>query len=334
MGNKIVFGSYHNSNSWFHRLDPRTKLVGIFFLMIALFIVNNLWVLLGAFGAVLLLIITTKTPFLSFLKSIKGIAFILLFTIFFQIIFSRKGEMIWEGDFTLDLFRILIVLVLLIVFIFSKRLLPKARMLQFLVIVAGFFLLQYFPIFNLDFGNFLTKELATYKIMIYDGGLYTSLKIILRVMSILFISSLLTLTTKPEEITLGIEKLLSPLAKLKVNVSTFAMMISIALRYIPTLIVQANKILRSQASRGVDFAEAKLGEKIKQIISLLVPMFVIAYNQAEDLANAMEARGYVPQNKRSSINVIKFRFIDGLILILIVGLLATTITLKAMGYAI
>jgi energy-coupling factor transport system permease protein len=334
MGNKIIFGRYHNSNSWFHRLDPRTKLVGIFFLMIALFIVNNLWVLLGAFGAILLLILTTKTPILSFLRSLKGIAFILLFTVSFQIIFSRKGEMLWKGEFTLDLLRILIVVILLVLFIFSKRLLPKARMMQFLVIVIGFFLLQYFKVFDLDFGNFLTKNIATYKIKVYDGGLYTSLKIVLRVMSILFISSLLTLTTKPEEITLGIEKLLSPLAKLKVNVSTFAMMISIALRYIPTLIVQANKILRSQASRGVDFGEAKLSEKIKQIISLLVPMFVIAYNQAEDLANAMEARGYVPQNKRSSINVIKFKFIDGLILILIVGLLVTTITLKAIGYAI
>ena len=321
MGNKIVFGRYHNSNSWFHRLDPRTKLVGIFILMIALFIANNFWVLLGAFGAILLLIITTKTPLLNFLKSIKGIAFILFFTIFFQIIFSRKGEMIWEGNFTLDLFRILIVLILLIIFIFSKRLLPKARMLQFLVIVAVFFLLQYFPIFNLDFGNFLTKELATYKIMIYDGGLYTSLKIILRVMSILFISSLLTLTTKPEEITLGIEKLLSPLAKLKVNVSTFAMMISIALRYIPTLLEETNKIMKAQASRGVDFKEGKLKDKIMQMVSLLVPVFIISFKRAEDLSNAMEARGYVIGAKRTKIDEYKTKTPD------IISLIVTSLIL-------
>ena len=90
--------------------------------MIALFIVNNLWVLLGAFGAILLLILTTKTPILSFLRSLKGIAFILLFTVSFQIIFSRKGEMLWKGEFTLDLLRILIVVILLVLFIFSKRL--------------------------------------------------------------------------------------------------------------------------------------------------------------------------------------------------------------------
>ena len=94
------------------------------------------------------------------------------------------------------------------------------------------------------------------------------------------------------------------------QISIFAMMISIALRSIPTLLNESQRILKAQASRGVDFNEGKLKEKISQIISLLVPMFVISYKRAEELANAMEARGYIPGKERTKLEVLKYKCTD------------------------
>src|SRR5690606_12025828 len=102
---------------------------------------------------------------------------------------------------------------------------------------------------------------------------------------------LLTLTTKPTDLNNGLESVLSPLEKIGLKTSILAMMISIALRFIPTLINEADRILKAQASRGVDFKEGNIGQKVVQIISLLIPMFIVSFKRAEELANAMEARG-------------------------------------------
>ena len=103
------------------------------------------------------------------------------------------------------------------------------------------------------------------------------------------------------------------------------MMVSIALRNIPTLINEATKVLKAQASRGVDFNEAKLKEKISQIVSLIVPMFIISYQKAADLSDAMEARGYDPNGKRTSINVLKMKTSDYISLIFVFMLLIAII---------
>ena len=105
-------------------------------------------------------------------------------------------------------------------------------------------------------------------------------------------------------------------------------MISIALRFIPTLINEASKILKAQASRGVDFVEGRLKDKINQIIALLIPMFVIAYKRAEDLAYAMEARGYIPGEKRTKISELKYKVSDWLIFGFCLILLGVFIYLK------
>jgi energy-coupling factor transport system permease protein len=94
-------------------------------------------------------------------------------------------------------------------------------------------------------------------------------------------------------------------------------MISIALRSIPTLINESQRILKAQASRGVDFNEGKLKEKVNQIVSLLVPMFVISYKKAEDLAYAMEARGYIPGKERSKLEVLKYKLSDYLVYVFV-----------------
>ena len=113
------------------------------------------------------------------------------------------------------------------------------------------------------------------------------------------ITTTLTATTKPLDLTMGLEDLMSPLKRFHVPAHEIAMMISIALRFIPTLIEETQRIIKAQASRGVDLDEGKLKEKIMAILSLIVPLFVSSFQRAEELANAMEARGYVPDHQRT-----------------------------------
>ena len=114
------------------------------------------------------------------------------------------------------------------------------------------------------------------------------------------------MTTKPLDLTLGIEYILTPLKPLHVPAHEIAMMISIALRFIPTIIEETMRIMNAQKSRGVDFEEGKLSEKITAIVSLIVPLFSVSLIRADELANAMEARGYVPDGKRTRYKRLKY----------------------------
>ena len=153
-----------------------------------------------------------------------------------------------------------------------------------------------------------------------------------RLVLMIMITTLLTATTKPMDMTLGIEDLLMPLEKLKVPTHDIAMMISLALRFIPTLIDEADRILKAQASRGVDFENGKLGEKITAIVSLIVPMFVSCFQRADDLADAMEARGYVVGAKRVRYKTLKFHAGDYVVIIvsnlILVGMILLWVYVK------
>ena len=124
-------------------------------------------------------------------------------------------------------------------------------------------------------------------------------------MLMIIITTVLTATTKPRDLTLGIEDLLQPFQRFHLPSHEIAMMISIALRFIPTLIEETQRIMRAQASRGVDLKEGKLKEKIMAVLSLIVPLFVSAFQRAEELANAMEARGYCPGRTRTRYKILK-----------------------------
>jgi energy-coupling factor transporter transmembrane protein EcfT len=129
----------------------------------------------------------------------------------------------------------------------------------------------------------------------------------------------------------GIEGIFKPLWFLKSQISIFAMMISIALRSIPTLINESQRILKAQASRGVDFNEGTLKDKINQIVSLLVPMFVISYKKAEDLAYAMEARGYIPGKDRTKLEVLKYKVSDIFVYIFLLLFIGAIVYGKIIG---
>lgn len=317
MNGKIVFGQYYHASSWIHKLDPRTKLICLFTLMVTVFLITNLYLLLGMFALIALLILLSKVPLLKFLQGIKMMAVLMMFTVIFQILFNRTGNLTVSYTLNIDYFNLIIAGGLLIIYFILGRFVKKFRLLTFILFLALSLFLQYKYIFS--------EPLLTYTINIYDQGIISALKVVTRIIILISLSSLLTLTTKPTDLNNGLESVVKPLKIFKKNVSIFSMMVSLALRFIPTLINEANRILKAQASRGVDFKEGKLREKITQIISLLIPMFVIAYKRAEDLANAMEARGYIPGAERSKLNELQYRFSDYLVYIMSFAILGLII---------
>ena len=320
MNSKMVLGQYYNSNSWFHRLDPRVKIIALFVYMIALFLVDSIYTLLGFLGFTLIIVFTTKVPFIKFIQNLLMLVYVFLFMFIFQVLFRKTGTLLVTWNFTLTIFNLITTIVLLVLFFLSNKIIRKGRFLLFIAIIVGSFLLQYY--------YKATPVIANYNIEIYDDSLNVALFVLVRIIAIVFTSALLTLTTKPTELNQGIENLLSPIKIIKLNPAIFGMMVSIALRFIPTLINEASKILKAQASRGVDFKEGNIGQKIKQVIALIVPMFAIAYRRAIDLADAMEARGYDPDSERTSMEVLKFQRADYIVFVFINLVLLTTILLK------
>lgn len=167
---------------------------------------------------------------------------------------------------------------------------------------------------------FVTKEgdviYELFAFEIYSGGVKQGLIISLRFGLLIFMTSLLTLTTTPIEITDAIEMLLNPLNKVKFPVHELALMMSISLRFIPTLMQETDKISKAQASRGVDFRTGPIKERVKAIVPLLVPLFISAFKRAEELAMAMESRGYQGGEGRSKLRELKFGLKDILVFIL------------------
>lgn len=160
---------------------------------------------------------------------------------------------------------------------------------------------------------------------VYSDAIFNTLFIVVRLLLMVMVTTVLTATTKPLDLTLGIESLLSPLKVFKFPYHEVAMMISIALRFIPTIIEETMRIMDSQKSRGVDFDEGKLKEKIQAILSLIIPLFTVAFQRAYELADAMEARGYIPDKERTRYHVLKFTFKDGLFIVLANMVLALAI---------
>ncbi len=160
---------------------------------------------------------------------------------------------------------------------------------------------------------------------VYEDGLVTGLFMVVRILLLILFTSLLTLTTSPIELTDAIEYLLKPFQKVGVPAHELAMMMTIALRFIPTLMEEADKIMKAQQARGADFESGSLLRKAKSLIPLLIPLFISAFRRADDLALAMEARCYRGGENRTRMNQLKYRVHDfiafGLIIIFTVTLI-------------
>ena len=264
--NNITLGQYIPLDSFFHRLDPRSKIVSMFAMLIAIFIPAG-WYGYAILAAVIVscvLIAKLKPGFI--IKSVKPMLLMMVFLLVINILVIKTGDVL----FTIG------------------------------------------------------------PVTVYYGAIEQTLYIAVRLVLMIMVTTLLTATTKPMDMTLGIEDLLAPLEKLKVPTHDIAMMISLALRFIPTLLDEANRILKAQASRGVDMENGTFKEKITAVLSLIIPMFVSCFQRADDLADAMEARGYVVGAKRVRYKVLKFVAGDYVIIIMSNLIMAGMIVLAVM----
>lgn len=165
----------------------------------------------------------------------------------------------------------------------------------------------------------------------YSGGVIQGIAISIRFFLLILVTSLLTLTTTPIEITDAIEDMLKHLKKIKFPVHELALMMSISLRFIPTLMQETDKISRAQASRGVDFRTGPIKDRVKAVIPLLVPLFVSAFKRAEELAMAMEARGYQGGEGRSKIRELKIEKMDILVYIVFIVIIIILFLTRSYG---
>ena len=176
--------------------------------------------------------------------------------------------------------------------------------------------------------GYFFETTSWWKLKITDRALFQTLFIILRIYIMIVITTITTTTTKPKALTSAIEFLLTPLKIFFIPVHIIAMIISIALRFVPTLLEEAQRIMKAQASRGVDFKNGNLKTKSKSMITLIIPLFVSAFAKAEDLGNAMETRGYDPYEKRTKYRVYPIGILDIIFMMLIVAIFVLIILIK------
>ena len=263
----ITLGQYFPGNSFIHRLDPRTKLIARVVYIVALFMAVN-WVSYALMAAFLLLCIKISTiPGKSFIRGMKPLMMILIFTGVLNLFFTTDGTVLVDFWF----------------------------------------------------------------VTITTAGLQRAIFMVVRILLLICGTFLLTYTTSPISLTDGLEALMNPLKKIKVPVHELSMMMCIALRFIPTLIEETDKIMSAQKARGADFESGTLMEKAKAMIPILVPLFISAFRRADELATAMECRCYQGGEGRTKMKLLRYSRLDFRAFLVAAALLAAIVVLRALG---
>ncbi len=315
--NNITFGQYVPGNSWLYKLDPRTKVLLSILLIVVIFIIPNLYGMLIALGMFVVIFLSARISAIRVIKGLRPILFLLCFTFVLQLIYNKEGDLLYTFPMEIGLFQCVIIFGILIVYFVTKKYIPFKLIYSLLVLASVFVVLWQTRFNSFVFTNF--------DFDIYEGGLNQACFVFIRIVIMIGITTLLTISTMSTDINNGLEWLLTPLKYIGIPVSVISMTFALTLRFIPTLLEESKKIMNAQASRGVDFNEGSLGEKVTQIISLLVPMFVISFKRAEDLSNAMEARGYVIGAERTRLDELKFRALDVVCFVVSLAFLAIAI---------
>ena len=261
----ITFGQYFEVDSFVHKLDPRTKLILMFFIIVFIFVAKNAVSLSIVAAFIFISILLSKTPIKLYFKNIKAILPIIIFTMLINLFYNSGGVVL------------------------------------------------------LTFWKFTVTTASLYR------AIYMSARIILLIIA----SAELTYTTTPNDLTDAIEKIFSPLRfiGLKNAVHTIAMMMTIALRFIPTLIEETQKIMNAQKARGADLESGSLIERVKALIPILIPLLISSVRRAYELAEAMECRCYNGGDGRVRMKQLKYHsndfvsFITGVVICCIVILL-------------
>lgn len=198
------------------------------------------------------------------------------------------------------------------------------------------FMLLFLFVINLLLPN--TQEISGYLdlwgIKIYYAALLQTFYIVFRLVLMIALTLVITASTRPLDLTYAIEWYLSPLKVIRFPSHEVAMTMSIALRFIPTLLEETYRIMKAQASRGVDFMHGKLKEKLRAMVSLIVPLFISAFQRSEELANAMEARGYDPSAKRTRYRELTWHHRDTFALLFMLVYLGLFVALYVSGFTL
>lgn len=206
-------------------------------------------------------------------------------------------------------FAILIVFMIAIAKIPIKSIVKSIKPLIWILLITG--------LINLFTTNGRTLFTIVSLTATYEG-LYKTIFMFIRIIMIVVSTAILTFTTSPMEITDGLEKLLSPLKRFGFPAGELAMMVSISLRFIPTLFEEAQRIKMAQMARGADFESGNIINRAKNMIPLLVPLFINSFKRSDDLATAMEARLYRVGRERTRLNEIKMTRVDYTVLIIFI----------------
>ena len=235
----------------------------------------------------------------------------------------------WEMTFIIGgSLAVFIIALLMIARVRVIDIFKSLRVLWFLVLLLMIINVLTPPVTAVNVAFYIGKK------AIYWEAIFQSLKIILRLVLMIMLTMLLTATTKPLDLTYGLEWYMAPLKLIKFPVHEIAMTISIALRFIPTLLDETDRIMKAQSSRGVDFKHGKISSRLKAIVSLIIPLFISSFQRSEELADSMEARGYNPKAKRTRYRVLKFSFGDLIGFVLSSALLAATIVISSYKWSI
>jgi len=260
----VTFGQYYPVKSFLHRLDPRLKILFLIAYIAMTFVATNFYGLAVCFLLFILMMIFSRVPVKSVLRSVKGILFLLIFTAVLNVFF-------YKGD---------------------------------TVMVSWNFIT-------------ITKE-----------GIIYSCFLICRLFLLVMGSSILTLTTTPMALTDGIESLLFPLKLIHLPIHELALIMSIALRFIPTLMDETERIMNAQKSRGADFESGSVFARAKAVVPILIPLLISSFHRAEELGDAMDARCYSGSKHRTKYKKLKFGWRDLVALLFMGAMIAGVILLR------
>ena len=242
---------------------------------------------------------------------------ILLVTLYIVALFCAKGLV------TYGILALCLAVCVRISKVKLKALVRGLKPVLFIIIFTGILNLFFTP------GDYYVVEVGF--LHISNVGLHNAVFMVLRIMLLIMGTFLMTYTTSPISLTDGLERLLGGLKKVRVPVHELAMMMSIALRFIPTLIEETDKIMSAQKARGGDFESGNLIQKAKALIPILVPLFVSAFRRADELATAMECRCYHGGEGRTKLHVLKYESRDYIALALGALVLALILVLRRFG---
>lgn len=246
----ITIGQYYNGDSFLHKCDARTKILVTFGLIVAIFLSKNFISIGIMIFITLVCMIFSNVPLKMYLKSLKPLLILIIFTAILNLLYSTGGNVV----------------------------------------------------------------LHFWKISITDRALFNALFIILRIICLIICSSVMTYTTTPTMLTDGIEKLLSPLnvvlKPFNMQVHTLAMMMTLALRFIPTLVDEIDKISNAQKARGAEIDSGNFKQRVRALIPIIIPLFVSSFRRAYELAFAMDCRCYRGGEGRTRMKKMKFGFRD------------------------